>query len=65
MGHPYYDIIDNSTDFENKVRRVIEAICKRLGKWLGVAVDDRLKAQSKKRKFLIGSLPADEVCVYH
>ena len=65
MGHPYYDVIDNSTDFENKVRRVIEAICKRLGKRLSVAVDDRLRAQSKKRKFLIASIPADEVCFYH
>ena len=24
MGHPYYDVIDNSTDFETKIRRVIQ-----------------------------------------
>ena len=24
MGHPYVDVIDNSTDFNNKVRRAID-----------------------------------------
>ena len=24
MGHPYYDFIDNSSGFEQKIRRVIE-----------------------------------------
>lgn len=56
VGHPYCDVIDNSTDFENKIHRVIQAICKRLGKRLGVDVDDRLKAQSKKRKFLVKNI---------
>ena len=54
-------MIDNSTDFENKIHRVIMIICRRLGKRLGVDVDDRLKAQSKKRKFLVKSLPPVEV----
>ena len=57
MGHPYYDMVDNSTDFESKIRRVIELICKRIGKQLGVDLDDRLQARSKKRKFLVRSLP--------
>ncbi|XP_064392263.1 TRPL translocation defect protein 14-like isoform X2 [Halichondria panicea] len=57
VGHPYYDVIDNSTDFESKIRRVIEVVCKRIGKQLGADIDDRLKAQSKKRKFLVKSLP--------
>ncbi len=54
-------MIDNSTDFDNKVRRVIQVICKRLGKRLGVNVDDRLKVQSKKRKFLVKTIPPVEV----
>lgn len=43
------------------MRRVLEVICKRLGEKLGVDVDDRLKAMSKKRKFLVKSLPPLEV----
>ena len=23
VGHPYYDVIDNTTDFENKINRMI------------------------------------------
>ena len=61
VGHPYYDVIDNSTDFESKIRRVIEIVCKRIGKQLGAGIDDRLKAQSKKRKFLVKSLPDSSV----
>ncbi len=58
MGHPYYDVVDNSTDFESKIRRVIELIYKRIAKQLGIDVtDNRLQSQSKKRKFLIRSLP--------
>ena len=63
MGHPYCDVIDNSTDFESKIRRVIEAVCKRLGGRLGVDIDDRLQAQSRKRKFLVKSLPDIKVLV--
>lgn len=54
VGHPYFDIVDNTTDFENKIRRVIARICKRIGNDI---IDDRLQPQSKKRKFLIRSLP--------
>ena len=43
------------------MRRAIEVVCKRLGKRLGVDVDDRLKALSKKRKFHVKSLPPNEV----
>lgn len=50
-------MVDNSTGFDKKVRRVIELICKRIGKQLGVDIDDRLQARSKKRKFLVNSLP--------
>ena len=67
VGHPYFDVVDNSTDFEHKVNRVIEKVCKGLGKrGVQLEVEDRLKAQSKKRKFLIKSLPDLQVstCVY-
>lgn len=64
VGHPYYDVVDNSTDFETKIRRVIEAVCKRIGRQLGADIDDRLQAQSKKRKFLIKCLPDAKVRVW-
>ncbi|XP_003386950.1 PREDICTED: TRPL translocation defect protein 14-like [Amphimedon queenslandica] len=65
VGHPYCDVIDNSSDFEGKMCRAIEAVCKRLGKRLGVDVDDRLKALSKKRKFHVKNLPPTEVFSCH
>ena len=57
VGHPYFDVVDNSTGFEGKIRRVIALICKRIGRQVGADIDDRLKAQSKKRRFLVRSLP--------
>src|SRR5262249_12820846 len=30
-GHPYFDVIDNRGDFQDKVRRVVEAACHRVG----------------------------------
>lgn len=53
MGHPYVDVIDNSTDFNNKVRRAIDAVCNKMGLNTG----DRLSPESIKRKFLISCLP--------
>ena len=51
-------MVDNSTDFDKKVNRVIEKVCNGMGKrGVQLDVEDRLKAQSKKRKFLIKSLP--------
>ena len=57
VGHPYVDIVDNSTDFEKKIHRVIETVCMRLGNRLGVDRDDRLQAQSRKRLFLVKCVP--------
>jgi predicted ATPase len=58
VGHPFFDVVDNSTDFDKKVNRVIEKVCNGMGKrGVQLDVEDRLKAQSKKRKFLIKSLP--------
>ncbi|XP_076108691.1 TRPL translocation defect protein 14-like [Mytilus galloprovincialis] len=49
VGHPYYDVIDNTTGFEGKVMRMISAVCNRLG----IDTGDRLSTNSKKRKFLV------------
>lgn len=56
VGHPYVDVIDNSTDFSNKVRRAIDAVCNKMGLYTG----DRLSPESIKRKFLILTLPDDK-----
>jgi predicted ATPase len=54
IGHPYFDVIDNSTDFEAKVNRMIECVCQKLG----IDTGDRLLKTSKKLKFLVsGPLP--------
>ena len=60
MGHPYFDVVDNATDFESKILRVIKVVCKRINR-VGVEIDERLKAQSKKRKFLVVSVPSIEL----
>lgn len=57
IGHPYFDVIDNSSDFESKICRVIAAVCQKLS----IDVGDQLKIVSKKRKFLVKSpLPEGE-----
>ncbi|XP_050074460.1 TRPL translocation defect protein 14 isoform X2 [Anopheles maculipalpis] len=56
IGHPYFDVIDNSTDFENKVNRMIECVCQKLG----IDIGDRLSITSRKVKFLVsGPMPPD------
>jgi len=55
VGHPYFDVIDNSTNFETKMNRLIEAVCQRIG----INVGDRLQSTSRKFKFLVASLPPD------
>lgn len=58
VGHPYFDVIDNSTDFEGKIRRMIGAVCHKMG----IDTGDRLLKESRKLKFLIkGPLPDDSV----
>jgi len=49
VGHPYFDVIDNSTDFEGKIRRMIGSVCHKIGLDTG----DRLQTNSKKHKFLV------------
>ncbi|XP_034950221.1 TRPL translocation defect protein 14 [Chelonus insularis] len=56
IGHPYFDVIDNSQDFESKICRMIECVCQKLG----IDTGDRLRASSRKVKFLVkGPLPPD------
>ncbi|XP_054740757.1 TRPL translocation defect protein 14 isoform X4 [Anastrepha obliqua] len=55
VGHPYFDVIDNSTNFETKMNRLIEAVCQKVG----IDIGDRLLATSRKFKFLVASLPPD------
>lgn len=58
VGHPYFDVIDNSTDFESKMKRMISSVCQKLG----INTGDRLLKNSKKHKFLVkGPLPSDDV----
>ncbi|CAH1797770.1 unnamed protein product [Owenia fusiformis] len=61
VGHPYYDVIDNTTDFEGKCVRTVAAVCNRLG----IDAGDRLSLDAKKRKFLVAKLPPDllDVCI--
>ncbi|XP_017960267.1 TRPL translocation defect protein 14 isoform X1 [Drosophila navojoa] len=53
VGHPYFDVIDNSTNFETKMNRMIESVCQKLG----IDTRDRLQATSRKLKFLVKNLP--------
>jgi len=56
VGHPYFDVIDNSTDFEGKMRKMIGVVCQKLG----IDTGDRLLTNSRKLKFLVnGPLPDD------
>lgn len=48
VGHPYFDVIDNSTNFESKMNRMIEAVCQKLA----IDTGDRLQSSSRKLKFL-------------
>lgn len=58
VGHPYFDVIDNSTDFEGKMRRMIGSVCQKLG----IDTGDRLLTNSRKLKFLVtGPLPDDSL----
>lgn len=55
IGHPYLEIIDNSTDFDTKLKRLIMAVCLKVD----IDVGDRLAKKSKKVKFLVAKIPSD------
>jgi len=50
VGHPYYELIDNSTDFETKMRRLCRAVTSRLNV---PHAEELLDPRSVKRKFLV------------
>ncbi|KJH42788.1 hypothetical protein DICVIV_11219 [Dictyocaulus viviparus] len=54
LGHPYFDIIDNTEciKFEDKVLKVIQVVCDRTG----IDSQDRLSKNSRKRKWLVRSI---------
>lgn len=53
VGHPYIDVIDNSMNFDMKMRRMIECVCRRIG----IDTKDRLATGASKHKFKIKYLP--------
>jgi len=55
IGHPYFDVIDNSTDFDAKVNRMIECVCQKLS----IDTGDRLLRTSRKLKFLVSGPLSD------
>lgn len=55
IGHPYFDVIDNSTNFDTKIRRMISAVCQRMS----IDTGDRLETNARKVKYLVRSLPPD------
>jgi predicted ATPase len=54
--HPYVDIIDNRSDFDKKINKLIDLVVRRIG----INIGDRFKANSRKVKFVVSSLPKDE-----
>ena len=58
IGHPYIDVIDNSTDFETKINRLISAVATKMG----INIGDRFEVNSRKVKFAVNlPLPQDSV----
>lgn len=56
IGHPYVDIIDNKSNFESKINRLISCVAVKMG----IDIGDRLSVNAKKVKFAInGPLPND------
>jgi len=56
IGHPYVDVIDNGSDFETKINRLISCVAAKMG----IDIGDRLKVNARKVKFAVNSpLPKD------
>lgn len=51
VGHPYLNVVDNSSDFEGKVAKVLEVVLKRIG--------ERAPGR-QKRKFLVSRFIAED-----
>ncbi|XP_031554007.1 TRPL translocation defect protein 14-like isoform X2 [Actinia tenebrosa] len=57
VGHPYFDVIDNTIEFDAKVLKAIRAVCTKIG----IEVGDRFAPNSIKRKFLVKCLPDEKL----
>jgi len=58
VGHPYVDVIDNSSDFESKIKHLIKLVAWRIG----INIGDRLVSGARKAKFVVNSpLPPDSI----
>jgi len=56
VGHPYVDVVDNSSDFEHKINVLIEKVSGSMG----LDVGDRLQSGARKLKYVVnGPLPGD------
>jgi len=53
--HPYVDIIDNRSDFDSKINRLIDLVVKRIG----IDVGDRFRPNSRKVKFVVSGMCPD------
>lgn len=53
VGHPYYDVIDNSSDFEMKMRRLTKAVTAKLEI---SGAEEWLRQDSRKLKFLVAEI---------
>ena len=75
IGHPQYNFVDNSTDFDTKLKRMIsvrtsiqfitifiiiliQCVCSQVG----VDFDEDLVVKNEKIRFLLESMPSDNVC---
>ncbi|CAB4068062.1 TRPL translocation defect protein 14 [Lepeophtheirus salmonis] len=57
VGHPYVDLVDNSSNFDTKIKKLIAIVAFRMG----INVSDRLESDAKKLKFLVnGPLPQNQ-----
>lgn len=56
MGHHSMEIIDNSTNFENKLNRVVSSVLARLG-----LVDKRAGKHLTKKKFLLSDSKFEDI----
>ncbi|XP_040572356.1 TRPL translocation defect protein 14 isoform X2 [Lepeophtheirus salmonis] len=58
VGHPYVDLVDNSSNFDTKIKKLIAIVAFRMG----INVSDRLESDAKKLKFLVnGPLPQKSI----
>jgi len=58
VGHPYVGIVDNSMDFESKIKTVVSKVADSIG----IDIGDRLVTGARKLKFVVnGPLPAENV----